>query len=68
MRSDLKREYETKEVKKISKYKNFTAKNEYLNLKAHSKNVKEQSDKTLTTRICFLLTRQRTESLRQQIQ
>ena len=51
-----------KTTKKISKNKNFTAKTEYLNLKAHSNNVRLQSDKTLTTQIYFLLTIQRIES------
>ena len=36
---------------KNSKNKNFTAKTEYLNLKAHSNNVKTQLDETLTTQI-----------------
>ena len=36
---------------KNSKNKNFTAETEYLNSKAHSNNVKMQSDKTLTTQI-----------------
>ena len=50
MRSDL---TETKGHKnqKNSKNKNFTAKTEYLILKAHSNNVKMQSDKILTTQI-----------------
>ena len=43
------RDYETKNNQKISKNKKFTAKTEYLNLKAHSNNVKMQSDKALTT-------------------
>ena len=52
MRSDLKETTRQKKtIKKISKNKNFTAKTEYLNLKAHSNNVKMQSDKTLTTQI-----------------
>ena len=51
-----------KTTKKISKYKKFTAKTEYLILKAHSNKVKMQSDKTLNTQIYFVLTIQRTES------
>ena len=44
------RDYETKKTtKKICKNKNFTAKTEYLNLKAYSNNVKMQSDKTIDT-------------------
>ena len=53
MRSDLKETTRQKKTtKKISKNKNFTAKNEVdstLNLKAHCNNVKMQSDKTLTS-------------------
>ena len=50
MRSDLKvTTRQKKTTKKIRKNQNFTAKTEYLNLKAHSNNVKMQSDKTLTT-------------------
>ena len=49
MRSDLKENTRQNKPKKISKNKNFTAKTEYLNLKAHSNNVKVQSDKTSTT-------------------
>ena len=41
---------------KISKNKNFTAETQYLSLKAHSNNVKMQSNKTLTTEIKFFLT------------
>ena len=37
--------------KQISKYKNFTANTQYLNLKAPRNNVKMQSDKTLSTQI-----------------
>ena len=62
MRSDLTETTRQKTTKKISKNKKFTAKTEYLNFKAHSNNVKMQSDKTLTTQIYFLLTIQRTES------
>ena len=51
MRSDLKETTRHKTTKKINKNNNFTAKTEYLNLKAHSNNVKMQSDKTLTTQI-----------------
>ena len=51
MRFDLKRLQDKKTTKKISKNKNFAAKTEYLNLKAHSNNVKMQSDKTLTSQI-----------------
>ena len=47
----LRRLRDKKTTKKISKNKNFTAKNEFLNLKAHSNNVNMQSDKTLTTQI-----------------
>ena len=49
--SDLKKTTRQKTTKKIRKNNNFTAKIEYLNLKAHSNNVKMQSDKTLTTQI-----------------
>ena len=62
MRSDLKEDTRQTKTKKISKNKNFTAKTEYLNLRAHSNNVKMQSDKTLTTQNNFLLTIQRMES------
>ena len=41
-----------------SKNKNFSAKTQYLNLKAPSNNVKLQSDKTLTKQIYFFLTTQ----------
>ena len=51
MRSDLRETTRQKTTKKINKNKNFTAKTEYLNLKAPSNNVKMQSDKTLTTQI-----------------
>ena len=51
VRSDLKETTRQKTTKKNSKNKNFTAKTEYLNLKAHSNNVKMQSDKTLTTQV-----------------
>ena len=44
---------------KISENKNFKTETQYLNLKAPSKNVKMQSDKTLTTQIYFFLTTQR---------
>ena len=50
-----------KTTEKISKNKIFSAKTEYLNLKAHSNKVKMQSD-TLATQIYFLLTIQLTES------
>ena len=49
MRSDLKETTKQKTNQQMSKNKNFTAKTEYLNLKAHSNNVKMLSDKTLTT-------------------
>ena len=49
MRSDLKKTTRQKTNQKMSKNKNFTAKTEYLNLKAHSNNVKMQSDETLNT-------------------
>ena len=62
MRSDLKETTRQENNRKISKNENFTAKTEYLNLKAHSNNVKMQYDKTLTTQIYFLLTVQQTES------
>ena len=62
IRSDLKETTRKKTTKKISKNKNFTAKTENLKLKAHSKNVKMQSDKTLTTQIYFFLTLKRTKS------
>ena len=51
IRSDIKETTRQKTAKKISKNENFTAKTEYLNLKAHSNNVKMQSYKTLTTQI-----------------
>ena len=57
----LKRLRDKKTLKK-SENKNFTAKTEYLNLKALSNNVKMQSDKILTTQIYFLLTIQWMES------
>ena len=41
---------------KKSKNKNFTAKTQYLNLKALINNVKLQSDKILTTQIYVFLT------------
>ena len=57
------RDYATNRTNnKISKNKNFTAKTEYLNLKAPSNNVKKQSDKTLTTQVYFFLTIQQMES------
>ena len=64
MRSDHKKTTRQRTINKISKNKNFTAKNEYLNLKAHSNNVEKQSHKTLTTQIQFFLIslRERTES------
>ena len=55
-RSDIKRLRDKKTDNKISKNKNFTAKTDYLNLKAPSNNVKMQSDITLTTQTYFLLT------------
>ena len=55
MRSDIKKTTRQKKTNnKISKNKKLTAKTEHLNLKAHSNNVKMQSDKTLTTQIYFL--------------
>ena len=51
MRYYLKETTRQKTTKNINKNKNFTAKTEYLTLKAHSNNVKMQSDKTLTTQI-----------------
>ena len=45
------RQKTSRKTKKITKKKNFTEKTEYLNLKAHSNNVKMKSDKTLTTQI-----------------
>ena len=52
MRSDFKETTRQKTTEKISEIENFTATTEYLNLKAHSNNVKMQSDKiTLTTQI-----------------
>ena len=47
-----------KKTNKISKYKNLTAKTQYLKLKAHSNKVKMQSDKTLTKQLYFFLTKQ----------
>ena len=41
---------------KIVKNKNFTAKTQYINLKAPSTKVKMQSDKTLNTQIYSFLT------------
>ena len=61
IRSDIKETTRQKTTKKLAKI-NFTAKTEYLNLKAQSNNVKMQSDKTLTTQIYFLLTIHRMES------
>ena len=55
IRLDIKQTTIQKTTKKISKNKNFTAKTEYQNLKAHSNNVKMQSDKTLTTQIQITL-------------
>ena len=49
LRSDFKETMRQKNNQKNSKNKNFTAKTEYLNLKAHGNNGKMQSDKTLTT-------------------
>ena len=46
---------------KIGKNKNFTARTEYLNLKAPSNNVKMQSDKILTTQFYFFLTKKQME-------
>ena len=43
---------------KKGKNENFTAKTQYLKLKAPSNNVQLQSDKTLTTQIYFFLTTQ----------
>ena len=62
MRSDMKETTRQNTSNKISKNENFTAKSEYLNLKAHSKNVKMMSNKTLTTQTYFLLTIQQMES------
>ena len=57
MTSDIKQTTTQKKANKnISKNKISTAKTENLNLRAHSSNVKMQSDKTLTARIYFLLT------------
>ena len=47
MRSEL-RETTRQKTTKQSKNENITAKTEYLTLKAHSNNVKKQSDKNLT--------------------
>ena len=62
-RSAIKKRLREKKTKnKISKKnKNFKAKNQYLNLKAPSNNVKMQSDKTLTTQTNFFLTKQQME-------
>ena len=43
MRADLKETTRQKNNKKIAKTKTLTAKTEYLNLKAHSNNVKMQN-------------------------
>ena len=51
MRSDIKATTREKTTKKFRRIKNFTAKIEYLNLKAYSNNVKMQSDNTLNTQI-----------------
>ena len=48
-RSATKKTTRKKTNKKKSKHKSFTAKTQYLNLKAPSNNVKMQSDKALTT-------------------
>ena len=62
IRSDIKKTMrQKKQPKKLAKL-NFAAKTDYLNLKAHSNNVKMQSDNTLTTQINFLPTMQRIES------
>ena len=50
MRFDLK-ETTRQRQQKNSKNRDFTAKTEYLNLKAHSNNVKMQSVRTLNTQI-----------------
>ena len=58
-RSALKTHREKKQTIKRAKIKNFTAKTQYINLKAPSNNVKMQSDKTLTKTIYFFQTTQR---------
>ena len=40
---------------KVSKNNNFTAKTEYMILKAHNNNIKFHSDKALTTKNYFFL-------------
>ena len=59
-RAANKKDYEKNKQKNKQK-QNFTAKTQYLNLKAPSNNVKMQSDKTLTTQIYFFLTMQQME-------
>ena len=62
MISDLKETTRQKKQPKNSKNKKFTAKTEYINLKAHSNKVKMQSDKSLTTQNYYLHTIQQIES------
>ena len=62
-RSDIRETTRQKKTNnKISKNKNFTAKNWISKFKSTLYNVKMQSDKTLTTQIYFLLTIQQMES------
>ena len=57
MRSAIKKTTRIKH-NKIRKNKHFTAKPQYLNLKAPSNKVKMQSDKNLATQIYFFLAKQ----------
>ena len=54
--SAIKKTTRKKTNNKISKNKNFKAKTQYLNLKAHSNDVKMQSETTLTTQSYYFLT------------
>ena len=62
MRSDIKETERQNNKSKISTNKNFTSKTEYLNLKAHSNNVKVQSGKTLTIQVYIFLKIQQMEN------
>ena len=62
-RSDIKETTRQRKTNnKISKNKNFSAKIEYLKLKAPSSDVKTHSNTKLTTQNYFLLTMQQMES------
>ena len=60
--SDIKETKRQKTKNKISANKKFTAKTEYLNLKAPSNNAKVHSGKTVTTQVYFSLTIQHMEN------